>query len=187
MGKMRVEMANLLESRGVKMRQDGHHFLWIVDFPLFLPAEDRDDGRIESAHHPFTAPHPDDVHLLNTSPLEVRGLHYDLVLNGSEVGGGSIRIHDPEMQDYVLRDILQEDPMSLHHLLRALKSGAPPHGGIALGLDRLVAILCQTSSIRDVIAFPKSLDGKDLMSGAPSPVSTKDKELYHIQTLERTK
>ncbi len=184
MGKMRLEVANLLEKQGMKLRKDGHHFLWVVDFPLFLPGEE-DTHRIESAHHPFTAPHPEDAHLLATFPLQVRGLHYDLVLNGSEVGGGSIRIHQADMQEYVLREILKENPTDLQHLLKALECGAPPHGGIALGLDRLMTILCDGDSIRDVIAFPKSLDGKDLMSGSPSFISPKDKEMYHIKTVDK--
>lgn len=183
MGKMRLEVANHLETQGVKIRTDTYNFLWVVDFPLFLPADDQGSGAIESAHHPFTAPHPDDEHLLRSSPLDVRGLHYDLVLNGSEIGGGSIRIHQSELQEYVLKEILKEDPSNLHHLLKALRCGAPPHGGIALGLDRLMSILCNTKSIRDVIAFPKSLDGKDLMSGAPSSISQKEQELYHINFL----
>lgn len=182
MGKMRLEMANLLEAQGMKLREDGHHFLWVVDFPLFLPAET--GTGMESAHHPFTAPHPDDAHLLTSSPLDVRGLHYDLVLNGAEIGGGSVRIHQSEMQEYVLKEILKEDPAHLHHLLEALRCGAPPHGGIALGLDRLITMLCNANSIRDVIAFPKSLEGKDLMSGAPSNISQKEKEMYHIRTVE---
>ena len=178
MGKMRLEVANHLETQGVKIRSNSHNFLWVVDFPLFLPSEEL--GSLESAHHPFTAPHPEDEHLLRSKPLDVRGLHYDLVLNGSEIGGGSIRIHQSDVQEYVLQEILQEDASNLHHLLKALRCGAPPHGGIALGLDRLISILCNTSSIRDVIAFPKSLDGKDLMSGAPSFISTEEKEMYHF-------
>ena len=182
MGKMRLELANHLETQGVKIRSNAHNFLWVVDFPLFLPAEEM--GALESAHHPFTAPHPDDEHLLRSKPLDVRGLHYDLVLNGSEIGGGSIRIHQSDLQQYVL-DILNEDSSNLHHLLKALRCGTPPHGGIALGLDRLISILCNTNSIRDVIAFPKSLDGKDLMSGAPSSISTKEKDMYYIGAVHK--
>ncbi|KAI9563756.1 hypothetical protein GHT06_011220 [Daphnia sinensis] len=187
MGKIRLEVANHLETRGVKLRSNSNNFLWVVDFPLFLPSEELDGGPLQSAHHPFTAPHPDDEHLLRSSPLDVRGLHYDLVLNGSEIGGGSIRIHQSELQEYVLKEILQEDPTNLHHLLKALRCGAPPHGGIALGLDRLMSILCDANSIRDVIAFPKSLDGKDLMSGAPSSISQKEKEMYHIGTVNNNR
>ncbi|KAL3204126.1 hypothetical protein MRX96_001104 [Rhipicephalus microplus] len=110
----------------------------------------------------------------------VRGQHYDLVLNGWEVAGGSIRIHHAQTQRYVLRDILQEDDRELSHLLEALDSGAPPHGGIALGLDRLVCIACGAPSIRDVIAFPKSAEGRDLMGGSPSPISAHERQLYHL-------
>ncbi|XP_046448820.1 aspartate--tRNA ligase, mitochondrial-like [Daphnia pulex] len=180
MGKMRLEVANHLETLGVKLRSNSKNFLWVVDFPLFLPSEELDGGPLQSAHHPFTAPHPEDEQLLRSSPLDVRGLHYDLVLNGSEIGGGSIRIHQSDVQELVLKEIIQEDPANLHHLLKALSCGAPPHGGIALGLDRLMSIICDTKSIRDVIAFPKSLDGKDLMSGAPSSISEKEKKMYHI-------
>ncbi|KAK3083837.1 hypothetical protein FSP39_003908 [Pinctada imbricata] len=160
-----------------------HHFLWVIDFPMFLPKEDPEVGgsEVESAHHPFTAPHPEDQHLIYTHPMKVRSQHYDLVLNGNEIGGGSIRIHNSELQRYVIENILKEDSSELEHLLEALSYGAPPHGGIALGLDRLLAIICEASSIRDVIAFPKSAEGKDHMSEAPSEISDKDLELYHIQ------
>lgn len=104
---------------------------------------------------------------------------YDLVLNGNEIGGGSIRIHDATLQEYVL-DLLGIEKNCLLHMLEMLKSGCPSHGGIALGLDRLFAIILNASSIRDVIAFPKTLDGKDPLSGAPSPISEQEKKLYHI-------
>lgn len=184
MGKMRLELANILETLGVKLRSNTNNFLWVVDFPLFLPSEELDGGPLQSAHHPFTAPRPEDEHLLRSSPLDVRGLHYDLVLNGSEIGGGSIRIHQSDVQEFVLKEILQEDPINLLHLLKALRCGAPPHGGIALGLDRLMSIICETKSIRDVIAFPKSLDGKDPMSGAPTSISEKEKKMYHIGVVQ---
>ncbi|GBN70504.1 Aspartate--tRNA ligase, mitochondrial, partial [Araneus ventricosus] len=110
-----------------------------------------------------------------------RSQHYDLVLNGQEIGGGSIRIHDANLQKYVLEEVLKEDSSELQHLLDALSSGCPPHGGIALGIDRLLSIMCGCRSITEVIAFPKSLDGKDLMSGAPCSISDEDKRLYHIE------
>nr|CAD7414910.1 unnamed protein product [Timema cristinae] len=113
----------------------------------------------------------------------VRSLHYDLVLNGCEVGGGSVRIHDPLLQGQVL-DYLGVDRISLQHLLDALSSGCPPHAGIALGLDRLLSLICHAASIRDVIAFPKTLEGRDPMSGAPVPISEQDQKLYHIRSLE---
>ncbi|GCC30429.1 hypothetical protein chiPu_0008880 [Chiloscyllium punctatum] len=181
LGKLRLECADILESRGVTLRDPGiFNFLWIIDFPLFLPKEDNPE-EFESAHHPFTAPHPDDIHLIYTEPNKVRSQHYDLVLNGNEIGGGSIRIHNMELQKYVLETILKEDSGLLSHLLEALDSGAPPHGGIALGLDRLLALIVGASSIRDVIAFPKSFRGRDLMSKAPDYVSPEELNPYHIQ------
>ena len=152
-------------------------FLWVVDFPLFL----MEDGVLESAHHPFTACHPEDLHIFRSRPLECRSLHYDLVLNGQEVGGGSVRIHSMEDQMFVLDDVLKADVSELKHLLEALNSGCPPHAGIALGLDRLVAILTKSTSIRDVIAFPKSAEGKDVMSGAPAIITELQKHYYHLK------
>uniref|UniRef100_A0AAQ5X0N1 Aminoacyl-transfer RNA synthetases class-II family profile domain-containing protein n=1 Tax=Amphiprion ocellaris TaxID=80972 RepID=A0AAQ5X0N1_AMPOC len=180
LGNLRLQAAQLLESRGVSLRDhSAFHFLWVVDFPLFVPKED-DPEELESAHHPFTAALPEDAHLIYTEPHKVRGQHYDLVLNGCEIGGGSIRIHDASEQLHVLKNILKEDPSLLTHLLEALASGAPPHGGIALGLDRLVSIMVGAPSIRDVIAFPKSFRGHDLMSRAPDSVSEEELKPYHI-------
>jgi len=152
-------------------------FLWVVDFPLFVYEE----GKLESAHHPFTASHPEDYQHFRTNPLGCRSLHYDLVLNGQEIAGGSVRIHSAEDQKFVLEEVLNEDVSELEHLIKALESGCPPHAGIAIGLDRLVAILTKANSIRDVIAFPKSGDGKDLMGGAPSEISKEQKQLYHLE------
>lgn len=180
LGGLRLHCANLLESHGVSLRDPSvFHFLWVVDFPLFLPKEDS-PMELEAAHHPFTAPHPEDTALLYTEPYRVRGQHYDLVLNGNEIGGGSIRVHRATEQHHILKNILREDPSLLEHLLEALDSGAPPHGGIALGLDRLVAVIVGASSIRDVIAFPKSFKGHDLMSQAPDFVSEEELDSYHI-------
>uniref|UniRef100_A0A5F9C4H3 Aspartate--tRNA ligase, mitochondrial n=1 Tax=Oryctolagus cuniculus TaxID=9986 RepID=A0A5F9C4H3_RABIT len=181
LGKLRLECADLLEKKGVVLRDPAlFSFLWVVDFPLFLPKEDN-PRELESAHHPFTAPHPSDIHLLYTEPEKVRSQHYDLVLNGSEIGGGSIRIHNAELQHYVLATLLKEDVKLLSHLLQALDYGAPPHGGIALGLDRLMCLVTGSPSIRDVIAFPKSFRGHDLMSSAPDCVPPEDLKPYHIQ------
>ncbi|XP_032815019.1 aspartate--tRNA ligase, mitochondrial isoform X1 [Petromyzon marinus] len=183
LGQLRLKCANVLEAKGQVLRNPKDlRFLWVVDFPLFLPREeDSSSGSLESAHHPFTAPHPDDADLIYARPQDVRGQHYDLVLNGSEIGGGSIRIHDAALQKHVLHDVLKEDVELLGHLLEALESGAPPHGGIALGLDRLVATVVGSASIRDVIAFPKSFRGHDLMSGAPDVISAEELAQYHIK------
>jgi len=158
------------------LNEQSDKFLWVVDFPLFLFEE----GHLVSAHHPFTAPHPDDHHMFHSNPIACRSLHYDLVLNGQEIGGGSVRIHSETDQRYVLENVLEEDSKELEHLLTALGSGCPPHAGIALGLDRLLAILTKASSIRDVIAFPKTGEGRDLMSGAPSEIEEHQYNLYHL-------
>ncbi|KAK3912173.1 Aspartate--tRNA ligase, mitochondrial [Frankliniella fusca] len=177
LGLARVLTADALEANGFMVREVENRFLWIVDFPLF---EESGMGSLLSAHHPFTQPHPDDMHLLESEPLKVRGLHYDLVLNGSEIGGGSIRISDAHLQKYILNDLLHLDTSTLQHLIDGLSLGCPPHGGIALGLDRLVAMICGVKSIREVIAFPKGLKGKDPMAGAPAPLTKEDAETYKL-------
>ncbi|XP_077986689.1 aspartate--tRNA ligase, mitochondrial-like [Glandiceps talaboti] len=184
LGSMRLEAANLLESKGIQLRDPASNaFLWVEDFPLFLPKDD--DTGIESAHHPFTAPHPEDKDKIYSQPTQVRSLHYDLVYNGAEIAGGSIRIHDANLQKYILEEVLQEDSSTLSHLIEALKSGAPPHGGIAIGFDRFIAELCNATSIRDVIAFPKSFEGYDPMSGAPAQLTNEDLAHYHIKTIPK--
>jgi aspartyl-tRNA synthetase len=134
-------------------------------------------------HHPFTAPKEEDLHLLSENPGEVRSRAYDLVLNGNEVGGGSIRIHDPRMQSRVFEALAfsPEDAQErFGFLLKALGSGTPPHGGIALGFDRLVMLLCGAKSIREVMAFPKTQKAQCLMSGAPGDVEPRQLEELHI-------
>uniref|UniRef100_A0A8D2Q2P6 Aspartyl-tRNA synthetase 2, mitochondrial n=1 Tax=Zosterops lateralis melanops TaxID=1220523 RepID=A0A8D2Q2P6_ZOSLA len=181
LGALRLLSANLLEAAGLALRDPtAFHFLWVVDFPLFLPKAEN-PTELESAHHPFTAPHPSDASLLYSDPTKVRSQHYDLVLNGNEVGGGSIRIHNAEQQRFVLEKVLKEDSEVLSHLIEALELGAPPHGGIALGLDRLISLIVDAPSIRDVIAFPKSFRGRDLMGNAPDYVTPEELEPYHIQ------
>ncbi|KAK2587580.1 hypothetical protein KPH14_003708 [Odynerus spinipes] len=180
LGKLRIEFTNVLEKNNLKIRSSGYKFLWLTDFPLFEISE---SNTFESMHHPFTQPHPEDMQYLTAEPRKVRGLHYDLILNGSEIGGGSVRIHDANLQRQIL-NMLNINEELLSHMLNALSSGAPPHSGIALGLDRLVSLLCNAESIRSVIAFPKTMEGRDLMSGAPVTISEQVKELYHIKTTD---
>lgn len=151
-----------------KNNPDELAFVWITDFPMF---EKGDDGSIQSAHHPFTAPHDEDVALLDTNPLNVRAKAYDLVLNGAELVSGSIRIHQRDVQNKVFKILgLSDEDIQKRfgHMLEAFEYGAPPHGGCALGLDRFLMILANEPSIREVIAFPKTGDARDLMMGAPS-------------------
>jgi aspartyl-tRNA synthetase len=150
------------------------HFSWVVEFPMF--ALDDETGGWGAMHHPFTAPRTQDIELLKTDPGKCRAQAYDLVINGMEAGGGTIRIHDQEQQQQVF-DLLGIDRESARErfgfLLDALQYGAPPHGGIALGIDRWVMLFGGVDSIRDVIAFPKTQKASDLMTGAPSVVDAK--------------
>ena len=183
LGRVRLEAAQLLVKRGkLTIRADDWRFLWVVDFPLMT--YDEEQKRFLATHHPFTSPVPEDAHLLETAPEKVRGQHYDLVLNGMELGGGSIRIHQPAIQEKVFKDVLKipADVVESRfgYLLKAFSYGAPPHGGIAFGLDRMCALLCGTTSIRDVIAFPKTQKGQDLMAQSPTPVTSKQLKELHI-------
>ncbi|MGH9178429.1 MAG: aspartate--tRNA ligase [Acidimicrobiales bacterium] len=153
------------------VNEGGFHFLWVTEFPLFEGVGD--DGRPIPAHHPFTMPHEDDVHLLETDPMAVRSQAYDLVLNGWELGSGSVRIHRRDVQERVL-GLLGIGPTEAQErfgfLLDAFRYGAPPHAGFAFGIDRLVALLAGEENIREVIAFPKTQSGADPLTGAPTPV-----------------
>ncbi|MEI8090005.1 MAG: aspartate--tRNA ligase [Opitutaceae bacterium] len=186
LGRIRLEAAALLQKRGkLTIRADDWQFLWVVDFPLM--SYDEAENRYVATHHPFTAPVAEDAAHLDTDPKKVRGQHYDVVLNGMELGGGSIRIHQPALQKKVFEDVLKipADVVESRfgYMLKAFTYGAPPHGGIAFGLDRMVALLCGTTSIRDVIAFPKTQKGQDLMAQSPTPVTAKQLKELHITTV----
>jgi len=156
-------------------------YCWVIDFPLL--EYDEELGRWQAVHHPFTSARDEDWPLLESDPGKVLAKAYDVVLNGWEIGGGSIRIHRSDLQ-YQLFQTLQiseeEAEAQFGHLLEAFQYGAPPHGGIALGIDRMAAIYAEAASIRDVIAFPKNAAGIDLMVSAPSPVKEEQLEELHI-------
>jgi len=178
---LRMEMAERLGLR----KPDEFAPLWVVDFPLL--EWDEESGRYHAMHHPFTAPKPEDAHLLDTEPGKVRANAYDLVLNGNEIGGGSIRIHDKAMQAKMLNLLGfsdEEAQKQFGFLMNAFQYGAPPHGGIAFGLDRLVAILGGQETIRDFIAFPKNNAGRDVMIDAPDTISQEQLDELHLRIVE---
>jgi aspartyl-tRNA synthetase len=167
-GRLRLHVGDRLGLRS----STAFEFCWVVDFPLF--ERDPETGGLMPTHHPFTAPLPGQDALLDTDPLAMRAQHYDLVLNGTELGSGSIRIHDVDFQRRIFADVFKLPQADIDDrfgfFMEALRYGAPPHGGMAWGLDRLVMLACGEPSIRDVIAFPKNQHGRDLMMDAPSPV-----------------
>jgi len=186
LGRVRLDAAKLLVKREkLTMDPADYKFLWVIEFPLML--FDEEAGRYVASHHPFTAPVEEDIPLLDSDPKAVRGQHYDLVLNGVELGGGSIRIHQPDVQKKVFEEVLKI-PADLvesrfGYMLRAFEYGAPPHGGIAFGLDRMVTILGGRSSIRDVIAFPKNQKGQEMMTSSPGVATEKQLRDLHIKAV----
>jgi aspartyl-tRNA synthetase len=181
-GRMRI----LLGEKFNLIQKGLWNFLWVVDFPFFSYNEE--EKRYEAEHHPFTMPNPEDIEKIENDKNNVRAIAYDLVLNGNELGGGSIRIHNPELQRRVFKAIglsEQEANEKFGFLIRALKLGAPPHGGIAFGLDRLVWIMANAKSLRDVIAFPKTTAGISPLSGAPSEVSSKQLDELGLEVKKR--
>lgn len=175
---LRLEMGNRLELRDKNVFAP----LWVVDFPLF--EWDEETQRYYAMHHPFTSPNPEDISLLHTDTGKVRATAYDIVVNGTELGGGSIRIHDSHLQDQMFellgftKERAQEQ---FGFLMSAFKYGAPPHGGLALGFDRFVSILAGLDSIRDVIAFPKNNSGRDVMNESPSPIDQAQLDELNLQ------
>ena len=156
-------------------------FAWIVDFPMF---EKTDNGSIQAAHHPFCMPNPEDMALLDTDPLKVRAWSYDLVLNGYELSSGSIRIHNRDLQNKIFQMLgLDQDLIQARfgHMLEAFEYGAPPHGGMAPGIDRIIMLLANEPTIREVIAFPKTGDARDPLMNAPSSIEEKRLDEAHIQ------
>jgi aspartyl-tRNA synthetase len=180
LGGMRVHMADVLE-----IPREGHDFLWVVDFPLFHWDEDR--GAYAAEHQPFTQPMEDQIDLLDTDPLAIGSHTYDFVMDGYEAGGGGMRIHNAELQMRILRLLGFTDQGAREQfgfLMEALEYGAPPMGGFALGLDRVCMLLAGADSIREVMAFPKTTNGNDLMSDAPSAVSERQLEEVALRLAE---
>jgi len=186
LGRVRLHVAALQK---IAIDSDRLDFLWVVDFPLLHHSVE--EQRWHAVHHPFTRPKAEDRELLK-DPTKLSGIRaeaYDIVLNGVEIGGGSIRIHEGELQAEifsVLGITAEEQEQQFGHILRAFRHGAPPHGGLALGLDRLVALIAREESIREVIAFPKNNRGSELMTASPSTVDPKQiRDLYIASTVKQ--
>jgi len=192
-GNLRLALHKAAVKHNYIQPPQGFAFTWINDFPLFSPSSDAEPGQggaagLAATHHPFTSPKTAaDVDLLLSDPLSVRADHYDLVVNGVELGGGSRRIHSAEMQELIMREVLQmsdERVKDFAHLLEVLRAGCPPHAGLALGFDRLVAVMMGRESVRDVIAFPKSGRGEDMLVKSPTRMTGGQLETYHLRLRE---
>lgn len=193
LGNLRLALHKAAVAAGLIEPASGFRFLWIHDFPLLTPSTDTDPGQggsagFASTHHPFTAPKSAaDVDLLLTSPSSAIAAHYDIVCNGVELGGGSRRIHNADLQEFILRDVIKMSAERLEdfrHLLDVLRSGCPPHAGIALGWDRLVAIMRGEPSLRNVIAFPKNNRGEDMLVKSPNAMTEGQLDTYHLRLKE---
>ncbi|KAI4764957.1 hypothetical protein E4T52_02147 [Aureobasidium sp. EXF-3400] len=193
LGNLRLALHRFAVQHNYMPAPQGFEFLWITDFPLFSPSVANEPGQggaagLSSTHHPFTAPKTaKDVDLLLTDPAAVKAEHYDLVVNGVELGGGSRRIHSAAMQQFVLREVLkmsEERLKDFDHLIEVLRAGCPPHAGMALGFDRLIAVMLGKESVRDVIAFPKSGRGEDLLVKSPTRMTEDQLKTYHLKLRE---
>jgi aspartyl-tRNA synthetase len=176
LGALRVTLGSPPVSEGP------HHYVWVTEFPMFEGVDE--DGNLQAAHHPFTMPHPEDLDLIESDPLKVRSQAYDLVLNGWELGSGSVRIHRADIQSRIFRALGISDDEAQNRfgfLLGAFKYGAPPHAGFAFGIDRLVAIFAGEENIREVIAYPKTQSGTDLMTGAPKSITERQQRDLHLR------
>ncbi len=179
LGQVRLAVGDKFELRN----QDEFAYLWVVDFPMF---EKKEDGTIQAAHHPFTMPKKEDLERLKSDPMSVNAYAYDIVLNGVELGGGSVRIHDPVLQKEIFEVFGMSDEEienKFGHLIKAFQYGCPPHGGCAMGLDRVVMLFADEPNIREVIAFPKNQSAQDLLLGSPSPMPEKELNEQNIQVL----